>query len=253
MVIKMHLYRFFLLCILALFSSMSNAQLVDVIKKIKPSVVAIGIYNPTASPRIQLVGTGFVISPGNLVVTNYHVVSRGLDESKMETYVVLSGSVQQVKQHQITSRRLAPEHDLALLSIDSQLPAVTLSSQSELAPEGLEIAFTGYPITSVLGLYPATHRGIIAAHSPIIIPADQASQLHAAALRQLRQPYLIYQLDAVAYPGNSGSPLYNAANGEVIGVINQTYIKASKESVLSDPSGISYAIPAKYIQQLKSN
>jgi len=69
-------------------------------------------------------------------------------------------------------------------------------------------------------------------------------------LRQLDEPYLVYQLDAVAYPGNSGSPLYRPDSAEVIGIINQVYIKSSREAVLSDPSGISYAIPSRHLLEL---
>ena len=60
----------------------------------------------------------------------------------------------------------------------------------------------------------------------------------------------IFQLDATAYPGNSGSPVYDAATGEVVGVINMVFVKGTKESVLTQPSGITYAIPAKYLQDL---
>ena len=51
-------------------------------------------------------------------------------------------------------------------------------------------------------------------------------------------------------PGNSGSPLYAADSGEVIGILNKVFVKESKETVLEKPSGISYAIPVKYLTQL---
>ena len=54
----------------------------------------------------------------------------------------------------------------------------------------------------------------------------------------------IFQLDATAYPGQSGSPLYDGASGEVVGIINMVLVKSTKESALSQPSGISYAILA---------
>jgi hypothetical protein len=38
--------------------------------------------------------------------------------------------------------------------------------------------------------------------------------------------------------------------GEVIAVINKVFVKTTKEAVLSQPSGITYAIPVKYIHQL---
>ena len=60
----------------------------------------------------------------------------------------------------------------------------------------------------------------------------------------------MFQLDATAYPGNSGSPLYDGNTGLVIGVINSVFVKGAKENVLRDPSGITYAIPARYVQEL---
>ena len=56
--------------------------------------------------------------------------------------------------------------------------------------------------------------------------------------------------DATAYPGNSGSPLYDPTTGAVVGIINKVFIQESKESILQKPSGISYAIPINYLKEL---
>ncbi len=55
---------------------------------------------------------------------------------------------------------------------------------------------------------------------------------------------------AAAYPGNSGSPLYGVETGPVIGVINSVYVKKSKETAISSPSGISYAVPVDHVRAL---
>lgn len=225
------------------------ADLPALITQLKPSVVAIALYNPTAAPRLKLLGSGFVVGSGNVVVTNYHVISTPADIAKNEAYVVLSGHGQQPRVHQIKQTRTDARHDLALLEIDEKLPAVKLADAEYIA-EGTELAFTGYPITGVLGLYPATHRALLSAVTPIVIPADHSQTLSAASVRQMRDPFLIYQLDGTAYPGNSGSMLYRQDNGAVVGIINMVLIKKSKEAVLSDPSGISYAIPVKHLHQL---
>lgn len=245
----MFFYARFLLTALMLTAPHAQAGLIESIEKIKPAVVAIGIYSPLASPRVKLVGTGFAVADGTQIVTNYHVISTALNVKKNESYVVLSGKADAVKIHPVLSTNTDAAYDLAVLTIESRLPAASIS-QEPLSAEGTEIAFTGFPITSVLGLYPATHKGIISAQTPVVIPADSSGQLQAAALRKLKQPYLVYQLDATAYPGNSGSPLYKAENAEVIGIINKVYIKSTREAVLSDPSAISYAIPINYIQPL---
>ena len=60
----------------------------------------------------------------------------------------------------------------------------------------------------------------------------------------------MYQLDATAYPGNSGSPVFDTESNDVIAVINKVFVKSKKENVLSDPSGITYAIQVRYVREL---
>lgn len=250
------IYRYYrsLLCILCMTGLILPVQaaLPELIIKLKPSVVALAIYSPASSPRLKLLGSGFVVAPGNLIVTNHHVIATPLDKERNESYVVLSGHGQQPQVHQIKKTRLDRSHDLALLEISETLPAVKLASPEYVA-EGTELAFTGYPITGVLGLYPATHAALLSALTPIAIPADNSQVISAATLRQLRDPFMIYQLDGTAYPGNSGSMLYRQDTGEVVGVINMVLVKSSREAILSDPSGISYAIPVKHLHQLLSS
>jgi S1-C subfamily serine protease len=69
-------------------------------------------------------------------------------------------------------------------------------------------------------------------------------------LKKLETPYDVFQLDATAYPGNSGSPLYHVDTGKVIGIINKVFVQGTKENAVSNPSGISYAIPAEHIKRL---
>lgn len=239
-----------LLCAMILTNyATASSQLVQTIKQIKPSIVGIGIYDPLASPRAQLIGSGFAIHDGQHVATNYHVVSRALSEDKVQDYIVLIG---EGKHPEIATAEIVasdPVHDLAILKIEKKLPALTLASNIQVS-DGTDIAFTGFPIGSVLGLYPATHKGIIAAYTPNIRPAVNSNQLSIKMLRRLKKPFFVYQLDATAYPGNSGSALYRQDTGEVIGIINKVFIKETKENVLSNPSGISYAIPVDYLHNL---
>lgn len=82
------------------------------------------------------------------------------------------------------------------------------------------------------------------------VPVASGRQLTPDMLKRLSDPFMVFQLDAVAYPGNSGSPLYAIETGRVIGVINSVYVKKTKESAISSPSGISYAIPVKHVRAL---
>ncbi|MCB1802925.1 MAG: serine protease, partial [Gammaproteobacteria bacterium] len=74
--------------------------------------------------------------------------------------------------------------------------------------------------------------------------------LSAKMIRAMRDPFDVLQLDATAYPGNSGSPVYEQDTGAVIGVINSVFVKETKEAVIQKPSGITYAIPVEFVRQL---
>jgi S1-C subfamily serine protease len=227
----------------------SAAGLPDTIDKVRPSIVAVGIYQPSGSPRQQFRGTGFVVGNGHLVVTNYHVLPEKLDENNREQLAVFSGRGRKARFH--PARILASDavHDLAVLYISMPLPALTLSEKSP-AREGTEVAFTGFPLGMALGLYPVTHRGIVSAISPMAPPQLGSRVLSAKMIRAMRDPYDVMQLDATAYPGNSGSPVYDKRSGQVIGVVNSVLVKGNKEAALEKPSGISYAIPVRFVRDL---
>lgn len=222
----------------------------QIVEKVSKSTVAIGIYAPIKYSTPRIVGTGFVIGKGDIAITNYHVVSEILDPSIVENYVVLYGSGKNVVKIEAEIIKVDPKHDLAVLKLNDILPALEISTGNELLPPGTDIAFTGFPIGAVLGLYPATHRGYISAITPDAIPAINSNQLTTSMLNRMESPSLIYQLDAVAYPGNSGSPMYDPFTGKVVGVLNKVLVKDTKESALSSPTGISYAIPVNYVIEL---
>lgn len=213
------------------------------------AVVAIGLYSPLEQSGNQIRGTGFVIDDGKWIVTNHHVVDEALDPNIVEYYVAVHGTGRKVNAYKARVEVIDPIHDLALLRIDTPLPVVALANE-KLVAAGAEVAITGYPIGAVLGLYAATHRGYIAAITPDALPTANSQNLTVDMLSRLENSDLIYQLDATAYPGNSGSPLYLPESGEVIGVINKVFVSAGKESAISAPTGISYAIPVKHVHAL---
>jgi serine protease Do len=232
-----------------------RADLPDTIDSVRSSVVGVGAAYPQRQPigakrRVVLSGTGFVVGNGRLVITNDHVVRSKLDRENKQRRAVFSGrgSAAVTREARVLLRDQV--HDLALLGIEGDpLPALLLSDSDSLR-EGELVAFTGFPIGAVLGLYPVTHTGIISSITPIVRAADAAKHLDPVQLARLRDPYDVLQLDAVAYPGNSGSPVYRVDSGEVVGVINGVLVKESKEAMLSDPSGISYAIPVAFVRAL---
>lgn len=227
-----------------------EVALPNILVRIKPSIVAVGTYLPSRIPREVLLGTGFAVDNGRIIVTNAHVTDKGLDKDHLEQFAVFFRHDN--KEYMLFADLTATDddHDLALLSLQhGQLPALEIGD-SHRVREGEAYAFTGYPIGQILGLFPVTHRSIIASISPNAIPAKASQQLNVNMLKRLQAPYDVFQLDATAYPGNSGSPLYDENTGKVIGIVNKVFVQGSKENALSNPSGISYAIPSEYIKLL---
>jgi len=233
-----------------LFNFSAQADVADTLLRVKPGVVGVGTYNPTSSPRANLQGTGFAVLDGRYVVSCAHIFSKPLDSEKNETHAVFIGRDRQMTVRPAKMIATDKARDLALLKIEGEpLPTLKLGDSSRVR-EGWQLYFTGYPIGSVLGLNPSTHRAGLAAVIPIFTPVAAAAQLNARTLRQAKEPYEVFELDAVAYPGNSGSPVWHPDTGEVLGVVNSVYVKGAKEAALSAPSGISYAIPAKYVRKM---
>ncbi len=246
---KLLLLKMWLGMLLVLSDNAHSHSITEIVAKVKPSVVGVGLYDALGVQTHQLQGTGFVFGDGTLVATNYHVIDKELDPQKVQYPIVFTATGRNPKIAKVEIIARDREHDLAILKLPSPLTPLKLSSPNY-AQDGTEVLLTGFPIGAVLGLYPATHRGIIAATTPDVIPTQHSSQLSMNILHRLDKKFMIYQLDITAYPGNSGSPLYDAQNGEVIGILNKVFVKESKETVLEKPSGISYAIPVKYLIQL---
>lgn len=225
-----------------------SAELPDLVQSIKPSVVVVGTYSKTRSPAFVMRGTGFVVGNGNQIATNAHVVPDVLDSANGETLAVQT-SAAQLRLAKVAKRDRA--HDLALLSVDGPpLPTLALQNPAQVR-EGQSVAFMGFPIGGVLGFSPVIHRGIISAITPIALPSPTAQQLNEKVIKRLKAgSFEVYQLDATAYPGNSGGPLIEVDKGEVVGIINMVFVKSTKESVLSQPSGISFAVPVRYLDDL---
>jgi S1-C subfamily serine protease len=239
-----------LLCLLTV--GRAQAGLVELVAASKPAVVVVGTFNATASPRFTLRGTGFVVGDGSLVVTNAHVIGEPTEASfgtQLRVRVVAGSAAP--AERVATVLRINRGHDLALLRIEGDpLPTLKLGG-ADMAPEGTAVALIGFPIGGVLGFSPVTHRGIVSSVTNIVLPPPTARVLTERTVAQIRDgAFAIYQLDATAYPGNSGGPLIDIDSGLVIGVVNSVFVKSTRESVLSNPSGITYAIPLRHVLDL---
>lgn len=224
------------------------------IERIKPSIVAIGTFQATRVPQFNFRGTGFVVGDGTLAATNAHVIPGALEPGgdPEQLVAVLPGSDgARVALRKLTRVAIDADHDLALMKMEgAPLKPLALRDSAGVA-EGDSLLFTGYPIGGALGLFPATHRAMIAAIAPVAIPSASSQRLDPKSIRRLRDSaFRMFQLDATAFPGNSGSPLYDPVSGEVVGVLNMVFVKGTKEAALTQPSGISYAVPSRFLIDL---
>jgi len=227
------------------------ADLAQTIERVKPSVVAVGTFLKVRSPAAQFYGTGFAVADGTYIVTNAHVVAKPLDTERKEVYVVFVSQGGEPQPREAELVLVDKGHDLALLKVTGgALPALRLGDSTRVR-EGQQLAFTGFPIGMVLGFHPATHRGMVSAITPVALPGLTAKQLTPRTVTRIRDSaYRVFQLDGTAYPGNSGSPLYDPDDGTVYGIINSVFIQGTREAAVGRPSGITYAIPGQYIREL---
>ena len=229
----------------------AGTELARVIGAVKPSIVGIGSFQKLRSPAVIFAGTGFVVGDGLTVLTNAHVVQDIVNSEQKDVLGIMIGAEETIQFRSATLVALDKEHDLAQLRIAGPaLPAMQIGDSTSVF-EGQAMAFTGFPLGIILGLHHVTHRALVSAITPVVMPSMSSRQLNPRLIAQLQKPlYAIFQLDATAYPGSSGSPLYDPETGLVYGVINMVYVKGLKESAITNPSGITYAIPANFIHPM---
>jgi tetratricopeptide (TPR) repeat protein len=182
------------LCLLASASGTARAQqpqaesLPELVRRVKPSVVAIVTYDTKGEPLLS--GSGFFIRPGQ-VLTNLHVVE-GARRVDVKT---LDG-----KGRIYTSQGTLDfdeEADLAVLSVDVPAERTRVSELTNSLPEEGEGVFV---IGNPLRLEGSISDGIV------------------SAVREVPNLGKIIQTTAPISHGNSGSPVFNY-RGQVVGVV----------------------------------
>ena len=239
----------FWLALTSVVPASSAAELPDTIERIKPSIVGIGTFVKLRNPAAIASGTGFAVADGRHVVTNAHVLPKEMDADKKETLVVWTAGNKEPREAQVLA--VDKEYDIAILRLSGgALPAMQLAD-SDKVREGQMLVFTGFPLGLVFGFHPATHRAMVSAIPPMVMQGMTARQLNARMISRIRDAASsVIQLDGTAYPGNSGSPLYDPNTGAVYGIVNMVLVKGTRESAISTPSGITYAIPSNRIADL---
>ncbi len=190
-----------------LFDAYSQA-VVDVVDRVGPAVVRVETPADPARSRRGGTGSGVVISPDGLVLTNSHVVQ---DASAVTLGLADTRSVK--------ARVLGndPHTDLALLRVvdDVVLPAARLGDSKTLRRGQLVVA-----IGNPLGFESTVTAGVVSA---------LGRSLRSRTGRLIDD---VVQTDAALNPGNSGGPLVSS-RGEVVGI---------NTAVIAGAQGICFAV-----------
>lgn len=204
---------------------------IDVVKKVSPSVVTIGITKnqPVFEPPFgffdiprqqeireikQDIGSGFIVKADGLVITNRHVVS----DSDAKYRIITSND----KTFDVAKIYRDPENDLAILKIANPpaggLPAVELGDSDK-----LQVGQFALAIGTALGEFRST------------VTTGVVSGLSRGLSENLSN---VIQTSAAINLGNSGGPLLNSA-GQVIGV---------NVAVVSGADNIGFALPINLLK-----
>ena len=201
----------------------SQQQLEEFMRQFAQRFGQQGQHQKRAQPKTQAVGTGFIIDPSGIIVTNFHVAGK----ADSITVTLQDGQ-------KLTAKLLGGDEktDLAVLKVksDKPLPYVEFEDGSKIK--------VGEPVMAVgnpFGLGGTVTTGIVSARGRDIQsgPFDDYIQTDAAINR-----------------GNSGGPLFDM-DGKVIG-INTAIFSPSGGSI-----GLGFAIPSStaspVVEQLKSH
>jgi S1-C subfamily serine protease len=224
------------------------AGLPNTIARIRAAVAAVGTYNPANHPPMEFSASGFFVDDRGFFLTACHVVEAVEKQGRLPHLRIFLHTLDDRRGIPATVVARDPTHDLALLKARGDAyPSLRIGDSTKVR-EGQPIALMGFPLGFLLGLHPSTNSGIISSVCPIAEPAVNTKQLDPETIEALRNPFSIFQLDATAYPGNSGGPVFDPRTGDVLGIVNRAFIQKTKEKVIA--SGISYAMPIHYAKPM---
>jgi len=192
----------------------------DVVARVLPSVVNLSVIKvqavtpsagETSARRLRFFGSGFVIDPSGIIVTNRHVIQGAVE---------ITVSFADHTQAHATLLGAGAIVDLAVLKVtmDHKLPALKFADSAKLQIGDMVLA-----IGNPYGLGMSVSHGIVSGLNRNINETPFDDDI---------------QTDAAINPGNSGGPLVNLA-GEVVGVDTALYTEKGGGAI-----GIGYAIPS---------
>jgi S1-C subfamily serine protease len=230
----------------------------EVIRSVGPSVVAFGsraslTKSLTPPPFPPIIGTGFVVDPRGLVVTNRHVVD-AMEKIPREARFVMVfprpevigetifGGIltRTISRVYILDALVSPaplfgelNPDFAFVEIDlGGLPALEIADSPNVIEVGADIVTMGFPkgegylspysSESVSQISPFARHGIISSVLPCECPHPHG-----------------FSIDVLSEGGASGSPIFLAEDGTVVGILHASF----------DGAPVTYGVPAWIMKQ----
>jgi len=215
-------------------SDARHSVIVDAAGRVGPAVVSVNVLkrerqmpeDPFAQffmPRgyerqVEGYGSGFIISPDGVVITNQHVTD-GAEQIVVTTREGTDYPAKLLGEDPLT--------DIAVLKINATgLPTAPLGRSADLLV-GEWVVAVGNPFAYLLGnSEPTVTAGVVSAVGRNLLPSGDQPGVYVGMI----------QTDAAINPGNSGGPLADV-QGQVVGV-NSSILTPSGGSV-----GIGFAIP----------
>ena len=198
----------------------------DVAKKLLPSVVSIVSLSSSDAGE----GSGIILSPDGLILTNNHVVAGATS---------LTVRFNDGSSAQADLKGADATDDLAVIKAKgvSGLTTATLGSSANLT--------VGQPVVAVgspLGLSATVTSGIVSAMNRPVRTAEAGQSQNPTQTGDSTVLNAI-QTDAAINPGNSGGPLVDMS-GQVIGINSAiASLSAGSSSAQSGSIGVGFAIP----------
>ncbi|MCW3476822.1 trypsin-like peptidase domain-containing protein [Limobrevibacterium gyesilva] len=170
----------------------------------------------TDTRRVRSLGSGVIIDPSGIIVTNRHVI---------EGAVRISVTLQDNTQYRARVLSRGGLTDLAVLKVEADFPLPTATfGNSDQVRIGDSVLAIGNP----LGLGGSVSSGIVSA-----LNRDIRSSMFDDFI----------QTDAAINPGNSGGPLFNN-RGEVIGINTAIYTQGDASGSI----GLGFAMPSNDVK-----
>jgi serine protease Do len=213
-----------------------RTAIVTAAERVAPAVVSVNVVRRQRQPAgdvwsfffappggerlVQGLGSGFILTPDGVVITNQHVVE-GAEQVVVTTREGTDYPARVLGEDPLT--------DIAILKVDGHgLPTAPIGTSRSLVI-GEWVVAIGNPFGYLLGnSEPTVTAGVVSAVGRNLLPSGGQSGIYVGMI----------QTDAAINPGNSGGPLINSL-GEVVGV-NSSILSRTGGS-----EGLGFAIPVE--------